>query len=106
VDQKKIITTQIIEDLVNKSQTDKVLIGDIVDSMEAIGFGLALMIFSMGIIIPLPPPFPSIISLPLVFFSAQMTIGNTSPKLPKWIAGMPIGVPLPRFACQDWCFAL
>jgi hypothetical protein len=86
VDQKKIITTQIIEDLVNKSQTDKVLIGDIVDSMEAIGFGLALMIFSMGIIIPLPPPFPSIISLPLVFFSAQMTIGNTSPKLPKWIA--------------------
>jgi len=86
VDQKKIITTQIIEDLVNKSQTDKVLIGDIVDSMEAVGFGLALMIFSMGIIIPLPPPFPSIISLPLVFFSAQMTIGNTSPKLPKWIA--------------------
>ena len=86
MDQKKIITTQIIEDLVNKSQTDKVLIGDIVDSMEAVGFGLALMIFSMGIIIPLPPPFPSIISLPLVFFSAQMTIGNTSPKLPKWIA--------------------
>lgn len=86
MDQKKIITTQIIEDLVNKSQTDKVLIGDIVDSMEAVGFGLALMIFSMGIIIPLPPPFPSIISLPLVFFSAQMTIGNTSPRLPKWIA--------------------
>ncbi|GDX35786.1 exod protein [Alphaproteobacteria bacterium] len=86
MDQKKIITTQIIEDLVNKSSTDKVLVGDIVDSMEAIGFGLALMIFSLGIIIPLPPPFPSIISLPLVVFSAQMTIGMNSPKLPKWIA--------------------
>lgn len=86
MDQKKIITTQIIEDLVNKSQADKVLISDILDSMEAIGFGLALMIFSLGIIIPLPPPFPSIISLPLVFFSAQMTIGNSAPKLPNWIA--------------------
>jgi len=86
VDQKKIITTQIIEDLVNKSSADKVLVGDIVDSMEAIGFGLALLIFSLGIIIPLPPPFPSIISLPLVVFSAQMTIGMNAPKLPIWIA--------------------
>jgi len=86
VDQKKIITTQIIEDLVNKSSADKVLVGDIVDSMEAIGFGLALLIFSLGIIIPLPPPFPSIISLPLVVFSAQMIIGMNAPKLPIWIA--------------------
>ncbi|MFM7557415.1 MAG: exopolysaccharide biosynthesis protein [Alphaproteobacteria bacterium] len=86
MDQKKIITTQIIEDLVNKSSADKVLVGDIVDSMEAIGFGLALLIFSLGIIIPLPPPFPSIISLPLVVFSAQMTIGMNAPKLPIWIA--------------------
>jgi len=86
VDQKKIITTQIIEDLVNKSSADKVLVGDIVDSMEAIGFGLALLIFSLGIISPLPPPFPSIISLPLVVFSAQMTIGMNAPKLPIWIA--------------------
>jgi hypothetical protein len=72
VDQKKIITTQILEDLVNSSTADKVLVGDIINSMEAIGFGLALMIFSLGIIIPLPPPFPSIISIPLVLFSIQM----------------------------------
>jgi len=86
VDQKKIITTQILEDLVNKSSADKVSVGDIINSMEAIGFGLALMIFSLGIIIPLPPPFPSIISLPLVVFSAQMFIGMNAPKLPLWLA--------------------
>ena len=86
MDQKKIITTQILEDLVNSSTADKVLVGDIINSMEAIGFGLALMIFSLGIIIPLPPPFPSIISLPLVVFSAQMVIGMNAPKLPNWIA--------------------
>lgn len=86
MDQKKIITTQIIEDLVNKSSTDKVAVGDIINSMESIGFGLALMFFSLGIIIPLPPPFPSIISLPLVVFSAQMMIGMNSPKLPNWLA--------------------
>lgn len=86
MDQKKIITTQIIEDLVNKSSADKVAVGDIINSMESIGFGLALMFFSLGIIIPLPPPFPSIISLPLVVFSAQMMIGMSSPKLPGWLA--------------------
>ena len=86
MDQKKIITTQILEDLVNRSTADKVSVGDIINSMEAIGFGLALMIFSLGIIIPLPPPFPSIISLPLVVFSAQMVIGMSAPKLPTWLA--------------------
>ena len=86
MDQKKIITTQILEDLVNRSTADKLSVGDIVNSMEAIGFGLALMIFSLGIIIPLPPPFPSIISLPLVVFSAQMVIGMNAPKLPVWLA--------------------
>ncbi len=80
---KELITTQVLEDVVNKSSADRVLIKDLVDAMESVGFGLALMIFAFGLIIPLPPPFPSIISIPLVLFSAQMMAGYSSPKLPK-----------------------
>lgn len=83
MDQHKIITTQIIEDVVNNSSSDRIPIRDLVDAMDAIGFGLAMMIFAFGIIIPLPPPFPSIISIPLVIFSVQMVMGYSSPKLPK-----------------------
>ena len=81
--QNKIITTQAIEDVVNKSSSDRIPIRDLVDAMQAIGFGLAMMIFAFGIIIPLPPPFPSIIAMPLIIFSLQMIAGYTAPKLPK-----------------------
>jgi len=83
VTQNKIITTQAIEDVVNKSSADRIQVRDLVDAMQAIGFGLAMMIFAFGIIIPLPPPFPSIIAMPLIIFSLQMIAGYTAPKLPK-----------------------
>jgi hypothetical protein len=83
VNQHKIITTQIIEDVVNKTSSDRIPIRDLVEAMETVGFGLAMMIFAFGILIPLPPPFPSIISVPLVIFSLQMIFGYSAPKLPK-----------------------
>lgn len=89
-DQNNVITTQVIEDVVNKTSSDRVPIKDLVDAMDSIGFGLAIMIFAFGIIIPLPPPFPSIISIPLVIFSMQMVAGYGSPKLPKRFANLSV----------------
>lgn len=83
VDQQKLITTQVLEDVVKNSSADRISINDIVDAMEGVGFGLAMMIFAFGVIIPMPPPIPGIISIPLVIFSLQMMAGYTSPKLPK-----------------------
>ncbi len=90
MDQHKFITTQVIEDVVNRTSTDRILVSDLVEAMESIGFGLAIMIFAFGIIIPLPPPFPSIIALPLVIFSVQMILGYSSPKLPKRFANLTV----------------
>jgi hypothetical protein len=90
VDQNKIITTQIIEDVVNRTSSDRILVRDLVEAMESIGFGLAMMIFSLGIIIPLPPPFPSIIALPLLIFSMQMILGYCAPKLPKMFSNLSV----------------
>lgn len=83
VDQQKLITTQVLEDVVKNSSADRISINDIVDAMEGVGFGLAMMIFAFGVIIPMPPPIPGIISIPLVIFSLQMMAGYTSPKLPR-----------------------
>lgn len=80
---KSIIQTAAIEEIVNSSSSDKIPIRDVIDAMDSVGFGLILMIFAIGIIIPTPPPFPSIISIPLVVFSFQMAMGYSSPKLPK-----------------------
>ncbi len=75
--------TKAIEDVVKSSSADRVAINDVINAMDAVGFGLVMMIFAFGIIIPTPPPFPSIISTPLVIFSYQMFKGYSSPRLPK-----------------------
>jgi hypothetical protein len=90
VDQQKLITTQVIEDVVKNSSSDRIPIHDIVEAMEAVGFGLAMMIFAFGVIIPMPPPIPGIISIPLIIFSLQMIAGYTSPKLPKRFSNISI----------------
>jgi hypothetical protein len=80
---RQLISTDAIENVVKNSLEDKIPIRDVIDAMDSVGFGLVLMIFAFGIVIPTPPPFPSIISIPLVVFSFQMAIGYSSPKLPK-----------------------
>lgn len=86
----KIIATKLIEDVVNKSSSDRVLIKDLVDAMESVGFGLVMMIFAVGVIIPFPPPVPSVFAMPLLIFSCQMMAGYTAPKLPKTFAKLSI----------------
>jgi hypothetical protein len=85
-DQPNIIATQVIEDVVNKSDSDRILVSDLVEAMETIGFGFVMTIFSLCAIVPLPPPAPSIMALPLVIFSAQLMLGYQAPKLPKVFA--------------------
>lgn len=87
---KKIIVTEVIQVAVNQSSSDRMPISDLVAAMEGVGFGLAIMIFAFGIIIPLPPPFPSIISIPLVIFALQMMLGYPAPKLPQRFSKMTI----------------
>ncbi len=86
----QIIQTQVIKDVVDRTSSDRILVRDLVEAMESIGFGLVIMIFSFGIIIPLPPPFPSIIALPLVIFAVQMMLGYSSPKLPKRFSNLTV----------------
>jgi hypothetical protein len=90
LEEHQVITTQVIEDVVNKSSADRIPIRDLIDAMDGSGFGLAIMIFAFGITIPLPPPFPSIISMPLVVFSIQMIMGYSSPRLPKRFANLSV----------------
>ena len=86
----KVITTQALEDVVNSSSRDRVRVKDLVEAMHSVGFGLAIMIFAFGLIIPLPPPVPSIISIPLVLFAVQMIAGYSAPKLPKRFAKLSV----------------
>ena len=88
--EKRIIATEILADVVKKTSGDKISINDLIIAMDGGGFGLIMTIFSLPIIIPLPPPFPSLISIPMVVFSFQMMIGCKSPKLPKILSNLSV----------------
>lgn len=79
----KIISTKHIEDAVNQSTADRINISDLVDAMQSVGYGLVMMIFSFALVIPLPPPLPSVVAIPLLIFSTQLMLGYESAKLPK-----------------------
>lgn len=84
------IATHKIEKLVTNTPSDRVRIADLINAMEGAGFGLTLMVFALGILVPLPPPFPSFVAIPLLIFSFQMMIGLKSPRLPKKLAKMTV----------------
>ena len=85
IHKKKSINIAPLEDAINNNSNDRISIEDIMAAMNSGGFGLVLMFFSLPILIPLPPPFPSLISLPLLIFAVQMVVGLKAPKLPKII---------------------
>ena len=87
---KKLSTTEILEDVIKKNSADKISVHNLVLAMNSGGFGLIMTIFSLPIIIPLPPPFPSLMSIPMVIFSFQMMIGYKSPHLPKKLSNFSV----------------
>ena len=90
MEKKKKITTEILQDVVDKSNSDKVSINDLMTAMDTGGFGLVMLIFALPIMVPLPPPLPSFIAIPLMIFSFQMIIGLKFPRLPKVLSNFSI----------------
>jgi len=86
----KLVTTEILEDIVKNTIADKISVSDLIRAMHSGGFGLIMTIFSLPIIIPLPPPFPSILSTPMVLFSFQMMVGFKAPYLPKRFSNLSV----------------
>ena len=78
---RKIVTTQIIEDVVNKSLSDKIQIRDIINAMQSSGFGVAMVIFAFAIIDITHPIKPTIIPI--------ITNNPSLPIKPKEVINIP-----------------
>ncbi len=83
-------TAELLEDVVIQNTSDMVQIKDIIVNINHGGFALMMLVFSLPILVPLPPPLPSFISLPLLIFSFQMMIGLDAPKIPNFMGNKKI----------------
>lgn len=80
--------TDVLEGVVKNNHADKISIRDLTTALRGGSFGVVMFIMSLPILVPLPPPLPSVIAFPLIFISIQMMLGIRSIWLPKWLAGI------------------
>ena len=78
-------TSALINDIYNKNIEDNIKIGTLLKSIDSGGFALLNLIFSIILMIPLPPPIAIIAGLIVMFLSFQMIIGMKEVWLPKFI---------------------
>ena len=78
-------TSALINDIYNKNIEDNIKIGTLLKSIDSGGFALLNLIFSIILMIPLPPPIAIIAGLIIMFLSFQMIIGMKEVWLPKFI---------------------
>lgn len=64
---------------------ERISVGEILDALDARAFGLALLIFSLPSIVPMPPGVPTIVGVALLIVSVQMVLGRQELWLPGFL---------------------
>lgn len=77
--------TQILQNFLAENDQERITFGDILETLGDFNLGASLLVFSLPIFIPLPPPLPSIIAFPLILISIQLMMGRSSIWLPYWL---------------------
>lgn len=61
---------------------DKVSVKQILDALDTRSFGLAVLLFSLPSVVPMPPGVPTVVGIILLIVSVQMTAGREDLWLP------------------------
>lgn len=76
--------SEVLEQVVGNSTSDRISIYEIKIALHERGFGLLMIIFA-AIMIVMPPGLTIVPGLPISFFAIQMMLGKTAPWLPTWL---------------------
>lgn len=83
VDGVELSTSERLEKLAADARGETVTLGWILDSLHERAFGLFLLILALPCCIPFLYGIPQVVSLPLLFVSAQIVAGRRAPWLPE-----------------------
>lgn len=76
--------SDILREIVDQGESSHIAVGDLLRSMDGRAFGALLLIFAFPNVLPAPPGLAAFLGLPLLYLSAQMTLGRM-PWLPPFI---------------------
>jgi hypothetical protein len=69
-----------------EGEAERISVGEIADALDARAFGLAVLIFSLPSVVPMPPGVPTIVGVALLIVSIQMVLGRQELWLPRFMA--------------------
>jgi hypothetical protein len=69
-----------------RGESEKVSVAEIVDALDARSFGLAVLLFSLPSVVPMPPGVPTVVGIILLIVSVQMVFGREDLWLPGILA--------------------
>lgn len=75
----------ILQNATNLHPDTSIIVGDLVSSWGQRSFGLAVLVFSIPMIVPMPPGVPMIAGLVISLFGLQILFGRPYLWLPKWL---------------------
>ena len=91
VEETKSISDVLI-DLADGAETERISIGTLVDTLEDRAFGLLLLIFAIPCCLPFLYGVPQVVALPMIFIAGQVAIGRHRPWLPDFLRNRTIAV--------------
>ncbi len=65
-----------------RGESEKVSVAEIIDALDARSFGLAVLLFSLPSVVPMPPGVPTVVGIILLIVSVQMVFGREDLWLP------------------------
>ncbi len=65
-----------------RGESEKVTVQEILDALDARSFGLAVLLFSLPSVVPMPPGVPTVVGIILLIVSLQMVLGREELWLP------------------------
>ena len=65
-----------------RGESESVSVADIIDALDARSFGLAVLLFALPSVVPMPPGVPTVVGIILLIVSVQMVFGREDLWLP------------------------
>ncbi len=78
-------TSQVLVQAV-QGDSAKVSVRGIIDALDARSFGLAVLLFALPSVVPMPPGVPTVVGIILLIVAAQMVVGRRELWLPRILA--------------------
>ena len=69
-----------------QGDSEKVAVSEIIDALDARSFGLAVLLFALPSVVPMPPGVPTVVGIILLIVSIQMVFGREDLWLPGILA--------------------